>query len=100
MEQINNWEAAIKNKQGKYETALPLPGCYVLGEINGQKVIIENSYIDFTSQTVMTNENLQKQMNDIPMYKLGNAREGYLKMLNKFMQYAKENKKQENEIGE
>lgn len=51
MKEIKNWEAVIC-KNGKYERALPLPGCYISGEIDGKKVIIETSMVDLSHLTI------------------------------------------------
>lgn len=83
MKEIDNWEALVKKSDEKYETALPIPGCYISGDINGESQIIETSYIDLSSLTAMDTLN--------EYYQLKEAKHSYLKMLEEYIEYSKQN---------
>ena len=85
MKKIANWEALVKGKNEKYEIAIPIPGCYISGHIEGKETILETSYIDLSSLTAMDLSN--------NYYQLGNAKESYLKILNEFIEFAKNKEK-------
>lgn len=89
MKEIDNWEALVKKSNQKYEIALPIPGCYISGEIDGENQIIETIYIDLSSLTVMDTLN--------EYYQLKEAKHSYLKMLEKYIEYSKQNKRDKEE---
>ncbi len=72
-------------KNEKKEIAIPIPGCYISGHIEGIETILETSYIDLSSLTAMDLSN--------NYYQLGNAKESYLKILNEFIEFAKNKEK-------
>lgn len=83
MKEIEDWQALIKKEnEEKYEMALPLPGCFLAGRIDGIVKVIKANSIDFSNSTVVSENEL---------YKLGKAKEEYLKMLNEYMEYSKQN---------
>ena len=51
MKEINDWKA-LMYLDGKYKTALPLPGCYISGKIDNEEVLIKTSMIDFCALIV------------------------------------------------
>ena len=56
MKKIDDWEALLKSKE-KYESGLPIPGCYISGKIDGVATMVETSYIDLSSLTAMDTSN-------------------------------------------
>lgn len=83
MKEIKNWEALIW-KNGKYQRALPLSGCYIAGEVDGEKKIFKISAIDFSKLIIQTVKN--------EYYLLDGARISYLELLEDLIQFSKENK--------
>lgn len=47
MKEIKQWEALV-NIDGKYISAIPLPGCFISGEIDGKKVLLETELVDLS----------------------------------------------------
>ena len=47
MKEIKEWEAVV-NINGKHIRAIPLPGCFISGEIDGKKVLLETEMIDLS----------------------------------------------------
>lgn len=82
MKKIDDWEALLKNKE-KYESGLPIPGCYISGKIDGVTTMVETSYIDLSSLTAMDTSN--------EYYQLGNAKRSYLELLAGYIEYSKQN---------
>lgn len=94
MKEVQNWEALIKEENGDFKQALPLPGCFIKGEIEGNQITLENAYIDFSNFIVTAGSK-----DEFEKYKLGQANQRYIGILNEFIEYAK-NKSNEFEIGE
>ena len=80
MKEIKNWEALIL-KDGKKVTAIPLPGCIIKGELEGEEIEINATDINITSLTVFAGE--QK-------YRLSGARPSYLGILDNYIEIGKE----------
>ena len=47
MKEIKEWEA-VSEFNGKHVIAIPLPGCFIAGEIDGKKVFLETELIDLS----------------------------------------------------
>lgn len=85
MKEINNWEAVIKNVEGKEKIALPLPGCTIKGEVEEKMIEIETIDVD-TSNLIIIDRNGSK-------YLLSGASKGYINKIETCILY----KERENE---
>lgn len=47
MKEIKEWEAVV-NINDKHISAIPLPGCFISGEIEGRKVFLETEFVDLS----------------------------------------------------
>lgn len=72
MKEIKNWEALIL-KDKKYQKALPLPGCYISGELDGENILIQAINIDFSKLIMEDKKN--------NYYLLDGAKPSYLELL-------------------
>lgn len=91
MKEIKNWEA-LCYKNGKYQKALPLPGCYISGELDGEKVVIKTLMIDFSKLIIQdTNNNY---------YYLDGAKPSYLELLEDLIEFSKENRSKQTKENE
>lgn len=80
MKEVKNWEAIII-EQGKDAIAIPLPGCIIKGEIDGEEVRIKAEDINLSTLTIVGSDNEK--------YRLSGAREEYLGKLNNFIEIGK-----------
>ena len=80
MKEIKNWEPLIL-KDGKYQKGLPLPGCYISGELDGKNVIIQTINIDFSKLII-------EDVNNI-FYLLDGAKSSYLELLEDLIEFSK-----------
>lgn len=93
MKEIKNWEALIL-KDGKYQKALPLPGCFISGEMDGKNIIVQTINIDFGKLII-------EDINNIS-YFLDGAKPSYLELLEDLIEFSKkknlnQTKEKENE---
>lgn len=80
MKEIKNWEALIL-KDDKYQKGLPLPGCYISGELDGENVLVHTVNIDFSKLIILdTNNNY---------YLLEGAKPSYLELLEDLIEFSK-----------
>lgn len=92
MKEIKNWEALVL-KDGKYQNALPLPGCYISGELDGNEIIVQTINIDFGKLIIEDTNNI--------LYLLDGARPSYLELLEDLIEFSKgrnSNQIKDNEI--
>lgn len=47
MKEIKDWEAVLEFN-GKLTRAIPLPGCFIIGEIDGRRISIETDLVDLS----------------------------------------------------
>lgn len=79
MKTIENWEV-VEIIDGIEKVAIPLPGCIIKGEIDGELFNIETSDIDMSRLTIVDTKGEK--------YFLGGARAQYKNLLNDVMEYA------------
>ncbi len=92
MKEIKNWEPLIL-KDGKYQKGLPLPGCYISGELDGKEIIVQTINIDFSKLVIEDIDN--------NFYLLDGARPSYLELLEDLIEFSKRknlNQFKDNEI--
>lgn len=46
MKEIKDWEAIEEIEDGKKVHAIPLPGCYILGKIDGKDILLKTDFVD------------------------------------------------------
>ena len=80
MKEIKNWEALIF-KNGEYQKGLPLPGCYISGELDGKEIIVQTIDIDFSKLIIQDINNIQ--------YFLEGAKPSYLELLSDLIEFSK-----------
>ena len=91
MKEIKNWEALIL-KNGEYQKALPLPGCFISGELDGKNVIIQTINVDFSKLMI-------EDINNV-FYFLDGAKPSYLELLEEAIEFSKEKNKNHTEKNE
>lgn len=91
MKEIKNWEA-LSYKNGEYRKALPLPGCYISGELDGEMVLIKTLMIDFSKLIIQDTNNNN--------YYLDGAKSSYLELLEDLIEFSKESKNKQTKENE
>lgn len=82
MKEIKNWQAIIKNEQGKEEIAILLPGCIIKGEFEDREIEIETIDVDISNLIVTSLDN--------QVYLLCGANREYLNSIAKCIEIGKE----------
>lgn len=80
MKEIKNWEALVL-KDGEYQKGLPLPGCYISGDLDGKEIIVQTINIDFSKLVIEDKNNV--------LYLLDGARPSYLELLEDLIEFSK-----------
>jgi hypothetical protein len=81
MKEIKNWEAKVL-VEGEEKIALPLPGCIILGELDGEPVRKTAQDIDMTKLMMIAQE-------DGHRYRLEGTRQDYVTLLNTYIEFSK-----------
>lgn len=81
MKEIKDWEAKVIIN-GVEQVGLPLPGCFIEGEIEGERVKKEALDIDMTKLIMIAKD-------DGKRYRLAGARQSYTELLNQYIEISK-----------
>lgn len=81
MKEIKNWEAIIKDENGKEEIGILLPGCIIKGEIDEEGIEVQVIDVDI-SNLIITDSNEEQ-------YLLFNASRTYLNNIARCMEVAR-----------
>jgi len=88
MKTIENWEV-IEIIDGKEKPGLPLPGCKIRGEIDGDLATIETSDVNLTRLIAVDTKG--------EIFTLSGAREEYKNLLNSAIELSKQEQSIESE---